>query len=89
MQINQVKTVKVEARTMCLCLKVRDEFACNIFDQDNICIGSYEGYVPGFFPGDHGGDYVELDINLDTGMVENWKVPTAEQIEKLLKEENK
>ena len=89
MQINQVKTVKVEARTMCLCLKVCSEFACDILDQDNICIGQYEGGVPGFFPGDHGGDYVELDINLDTGMVENWKVPTAEQIEKLLKEENK
>ena len=88
MKINQVKTVAVEARTMSLCVKVRDQFACDIMDQDGSRIGQYEGYVPGFFPGDHGGDYVELVINLDTGMIENWRVPTAEQIEKLLKEEN-
>ena len=88
MKINQVKVVQVEAKTMCICLKVRDEFACDIHDQDGNCIGWYEGYVPGFFPGDHGGDYVELEINLDTGMIENWRVPTAEQIEKLINEEN-
>ena len=87
MQINQVKTVKVEAKTMRIVLKVRDQFDCEIYDQDDLRIGQYEGYVPGFFPGDHGGDYVELNISLDTGIIENWKVPTAEQIEKLLKEE--
>ena len=40
-----------------------------------------DGYVPDFFPGDHGGDYMELDIELATGKILNWTPPTAEQIE--------
>lgn len=32
-------------------------------------------------PGQHYGDYVILDIDLDTGKILNWKPPTAEQIE--------
>lgn len=33
---------------------------------------SYADYVPGFFPGDHAGDYLELDIDVATGTIKNW-----------------
>jgi len=34
-----------------------------------------EDYVPTFFPGEHYGDYLILDINLETGFIQNWKKP--------------
>jgi hypothetical protein len=34
---------------------------------------SYDGYVPSFFPGEHFGDYVMLDIDPYTGKILNWK----------------
>ena len=53
-------------------LKVCDCFACDIFDKDKSVIGQYEGYVPSFFPEVHYGDYVELKIDLATGLIVNW-----------------
>lgn len=53
-------------------LKVCDCFACDIFDKDKNVIGQYEGYVPSFFPEVHYGDYVELKIDLATGLIVNW-----------------
>lgn len=76
------KTVEVEASVLKVCAKVRDCFGATLVDQDGQRIGEeYDGYVPGFFPGDHGGDYMELDIELATGKILNWTPPTAEQIE--------
>jgi hypothetical protein len=40
----------------------------------------YDGYVPDFMPGQHYGDYVELNIDLATGRITNWKKPTARQL---------
>jgi len=31
-----------------------------------------DGYVPDFFPGDHYGDYIILDIDPNTGIITNW-----------------
>lgn len=41
----------------------------------------YEGYVPSFFPGQHYGDYVSLEIDLKTGTILNWKPPTQKDLE--------
>lgn len=41
----------------------------------------YDGYVPNFFPERHYGDYVMLDIELDTGKIVNWKKPTEKDLE--------
>lgn len=43
-----------------------------------------EDYVPSFFPGEHYGDYLILDIDLETGQITNWKKPTTEQIEQAI-----
>jgi hypothetical protein len=76
------KEVQVEAKVLKLHLKVRDEFTASLVDQNGDDIHNQDdGYVPGFMPGEHFGDYVILDIELDTGRILNWKAPTAKQIE--------
>ena len=82
MEINQQKTVKVNAKTLRIHCKVSDRFTYAIDDaQGDEIYNQDDGYVPDFMPGKHFGDYVILDIDLDTGMVTNWMQPTAAQIE--------
>ena len=82
MEINQQKTVKVNAKTLRIHCRVSDRFTYAIEDAQGDDIYSQDdGYVPDFMPGDHYGDYVILDIDLDTGVVTNWMQPTAAQIE--------
>lgn len=76
------KEVQVQAKTLKIHLKVCDQFTASLCDQDGNEIHEQEdGYVPGFMPGQHYGDYVILDIDLDTGQILNWKAPDAEDIE--------
>ncbi|SUF22587.1 hypothetical protein [Pseudomonas putida] len=56
MQINQQKTVQVDVTELRLHIKVRDGFAAGLQDAQGDEVGSYEGYVPDFFPGEHYGD---------------------------------
>ncbi|WP_397448170.1 hypothetical protein [Pseudomonas sp. NA-150] len=84
MKINQQKTVQVDITELRLHIKVCDRFEGDFIDADGEKVGAYEGYIPGFFPGDHYGDYLILNIDLETGQIKNWKKPTAEQIEKLM-----
>lgn len=51
--------------------------------------GDYDGYVPSFFPDKHYGDYLILDIDLETGHILNWNKPTDEEIEELINGDNK
>lgn len=86
MEINQQKTVKVNAKTLRIHCKVSDRFTYAIDDEQGEEIHCQDdGYVPDFMPGEHYGDYVILDIDLDTGMVTNWKKLTAAQIEAAIK----
>jgi len=43
-------------------------------------LGSYDDYVPDFFPGEHYGDYVILEIDVGTGKILNWKKPTKKDL---------
>ena len=83
MEINQTKTVPVEAKTLKLNMKVCDQFRARLYDQDDMFIGEYEGYVPAFMPGQHFGDYLRLDINIDTGQITNWVKPEPELVEEI------
>lgn len=76
-----MKAVQVQAKTLKIHLKCCDQFTAGLVDQDGTEIFDYEGYVPSFMPGEHFGDYVILDIDLDTGKILNWEPPSAEQIE--------
>lgn len=88
MKINVKKPVQVEAKTLKLCIKVRDEFEATLVDQDGDTLRLYEGYVPSFMPGEHYGDYLILDIDIDTGTITNWQVPSADEIEQFINEGN-
>lgn len=84
MEINITKPVKVDAKTLKLHMKVRDQFEANLVDQDGETLKEYEGYVPEFMPGEHYGDYLILDIDIDTGVIKNWKAPSAEQVQEFI-----
>ena len=83
MEIDKQELVRVNVKTLKVHCKVSDRFCAalvtaagtEIFQQD-------DGYVPDFMPGQHYGDYVILDIDIDTGAITNWKPPTKEQIER-------
>jgi len=71
------------ARIMKINAKCSDLFYAT-FEVDKEQVGEdYDGYVPDFFPGKHFGDYVQLDIDIDTGNIVNWKKPTDEDIDNL------
>jgi len=86
MKIGIQKVVEVEAKEIRLCCKVRDCFSAGIYGQDGEEIFDYEGYVPDFFPGNHYGDYLELNIDLETGRITNWNKPSEEDIQKFINE---
>lgn len=86
MEINTTKVVKVNAKTLKLCLKVCDRFTCSLVDADGVELKEHDDYVPFFMPGEHYGDYVILDIDIDTGQITNWNVPSPEQIEEFIKQ---
>jgi len=85
MEINMTKKVPVQAKTLKVCVKVTDRFAATLVDQDGAAIHEFEDcYVPGFMPGNHYGDYLMLDIDIDSGQITNWKTPSAEQIQEAI-----
>lgn len=65
------KITKIEISAKCsdLCSVVATNEA-----GDTIQAG--DGYVPNFMPGEHYGDYVQLDIDVETGKILNWVVPS-------------
>lgn len=81
MEIPMKVTKNVNAKELRIHCKVTDRFGASIHDADGEEIGSQEeGYVPEFMPGQHYGDYLILNIDIDTGVITNWKKPTAKQI---------
>ena len=89
MEINITKPKKVNAKTLSLYCKICDMFTATLKDADGEELKDYDGYVPAFMPGDedggsHYGEYLILDIDIDTGMITNWKKPSAKQIEEFI-----
>jgi hypothetical protein len=90
MNINQQKMVLVDVKVISICCKVTDRFTYQLKDTEgNIIFDQDDGYVPDFMPGDHYGDYLMLDIDLNTGMVLNWKKNTAQMAEDIERVVNK
>lgn len=85
MEIGIKKEVKVNAKELRLHCKVSDRFTASLHDQDGEEIFCQEdGYVPGLMPGQHYGDYVIINIDIDTGMITNWKIPTADDVKSFI-----
>lgn len=87
MIINKNHKVATNVKQIRLHCKVRDGFTATIVDVDGKEIKDYEGYVPDFMPGPHYGDYLKLNIDLDTGMITNWPKISVEQMEEFINEE--
>jgi hypothetical protein len=71
-------------RVLKITAKTSDRFCAELF-RDGEEIAFHDGYVPDFMPGHHYGDYVELEIDVDTGQILNWKVPTDKELATQLK----
>jgi hypothetical protein len=70
-------------RVLKICAKCNDMFGA-ILEIDGKVTASHDGYVPDFMPEQHYGDYIELDVDIDTGQILNWKKPTAKQLKQQL-----
>lgn len=81
-ELEITRPAKVRAKELRICCKVRDEFTASLHDESGAEIFTQEdGYVPGFMPGEHYGDHVILDVDLETGQITNWKKPSAKAIQ--------
>ena len=88
MEIEATEVIKVNAKTLKIHLKVSDRFSASLVSSIGTEIHDQEdGYVPDFMPGDHYGDYVILDIDIDSGQITNWKAPSAEQVQEWIKDD--
>lgn len=89
MEIDKLETIKVNVKTLRITCKVSDRFCASLLSATGTEIYSQDdGYVPDFMPGKHYGDYIYLDIDIDTGEVTNWKTPAADQIQAWIKGED-
>ena len=73
--------------TIKVCAKCSDMFSASLLE-NNKTIGQMDGYVPAWFPNpnvQHYGDYVELEIDVATGQIVNWKKPTTAQLKEFQK----
>lgn len=69
-----------------ICVKCSDMFSAELV-VDGEVTKTHDGYVPKFMPEEHYGDYVELDIDIETGMIVNWQKPSDSELESQLNDE--
>ena len=69
------KPVEVNVSVISIHAKCSDRCFTSIKNEDGMVIHEQDGYVPGFMPGNHYGDYIILDIDAETGRILNWKRP--------------
>ena len=88
MKSEMTSSVEVDVKRIKTCIKVSDRFSAQVIDADGNTVRSIEDeYVPDIFPGQHYGDYLLLDIDIETGQILNWPKPTQEHLKRLLSEE--
>jgi len=68
-----------------VCAKCSDMFTAVLTDENGKTLKEHDGYVPELMPGEHYGDYVEIDIDIATGQILNWKKPSKATIAKFIK----
>lgn len=85
MKVETTKNVTVDVKRIKTCIKVCDRFTAEVIGSGGETIRSIESeYVPDCFPGQHYGDYLELDIDIETGQILNWKAPIESELEQLV-----
>lgn len=71
-----------------VCGKTNDRCSIRFMDENNNEVGERDDYVPDYFPEEHYGDYLELDIDVETGVILNWKKPTQTQLKNSMTNES-
>lgn len=66
-----------------ICGKTSDLFSARLIEDGKVT-KTHDGYVPKFMPGEHFGDYIELDIDIETGQIVNWNKVTAAKVKSQL-----
>ena len=72
---------EVEIRSISINAKCSDLCFSELRAENGAIVAEHNGYVPRFLPG-NGGDYVNLEIDLETGTILNWKKLISSDIEK-------
>lgn len=81
MELNIQKTEAVQAKELRIHCKVCDNFTASLHDEAGTEICNQEdGYVPGFMPGKHYGDYLILNIDIETGQITNWNEANLKEL---------
>ena len=62
--------------TISMSAKCSDMCDMQLLAADGALLGGHHGYVPTWLSPEGFGDYVQLDIDRDTGQILNWKRPT-------------
>lgn len=75
------KTPKV----LSIVAKCSDLCFAQLIAADGTVLKKHDGYVPEMMPGEHYGDYVEIEIELATGKILNWKKPSQTALNKFIK----
>ncbi len=87
-EITAMVEQKVSVKTVSVHVKVGDRGNYEFKSPTGTTLKDIEDdYVPDFFPGEHCGDYLILDIDLSTGQILNWKAPTESQLKELFNSE--
>lgn len=80
-KLNVLRKIALEAKYVRVDVKVCDSGSYQLEDDGGEVIGTRDNdYVPNkVIPGEYG-DYISLRIDLETGQITNWKVPTAKEL---------
>ena len=62
------------------------DHCCTELKIDGKTVKETDGYVPKIMP-ENGGDYITLEIDIDTGQLLNWKKPSEAKLEEYLESE--
>lgn len=81
MKVNVGETRRVDVKTLDVHAHVCDSGTYTLYDTDGKQVAERDDYVPKFFPGQHFGDDIILKIDIETGQILNWKVPTEDQLD--------
>jgi hypothetical protein len=77
----KVEGKTVEVKRIYISAKCSDLCYAELIGPQSEVVAEHDGYVPALMPEEHFGDYVELQIDLETGKIMNWKKPSRKVIE--------
>jgi hypothetical protein len=86
MKVTKNEETEVNAKVISFTAKCSDMFSGQLLDDKGETITEHYGYVPDWFPGKHYGDYVILDIDIETGQILNWEKPSAGALQEWIDE---